>query len=323
MKKGKKLERLVRLVQEALKDIPDTKIYSNHKLVNESGNKREFDVVIQSCINGFPIQIVIECKDYKRKVSVDKIEAFQANCQRVAGISKKVFVSSKGFQKDAYDSAKYFDIELIIFKNIHKADIAKWFPFSQLTPIVKLLCPLTLYFYKPTEKFSEGLKETDLNLRFHFCNDKMSMLAIHFIWNHVVVPNQREIQAAMLLDFMKANCDPNYKTVIPFELTLDNIYVFGKDSNKQYLFKVGGKIIGTHQVTTLEMDAKQYQKTENTQPDARVASFQVKEQYIDVIIDKHQIMRAFHSQNDGTIYPLKIIGIYDIKKDKFSFTNQT
>jgi len=71
------------------------------------------------------------------------------------------------------------------------------------------------------------------------------------------------------------------------------------------------------------MDAKQYQKTENTQPDARVASFQVGEQYIDVIIDKHQIMRAFHSQNDGTIYPLKIIGTYDIKKDKFSFTNQT
>ena len=48
-KDGKALEKIVYLIQNALKDTAQTKIFINHKLVNDSGERREFDIII--CIS--------------------------------------------------------------------------------------------------------------------------------------------------------------------------------------------------------------------------------------------------------------------------------
>ena len=86
MNDGKKLEQLVRFVQETLKNVPDTEIFSNYKIENISGRKREIDVFIKSQINGMDIKIAIKCKDYKNAIPVEKIEAFNSKCQRINGI---------------------------------------------------------------------------------------------------------------------------------------------------------------------------------------------------------------------------------------------
>lgn len=78
---------------------------------------------IESTVNGYQIKIVIECKDWKSTIPVEKIEAFESKCKRIKGISKKVFVSQNGFQKDACDAAADFDIELFTANKLDRDSV--------------------------------------------------------------------------------------------------------------------------------------------------------------------------------------------------------
>ncbi|MHC0441023.1 restriction endonuclease [Flavobacterium sp. 3-210] len=115
---GKSLEKTIQLIQEAFKDYTNTKVYLSHKLICESGIEREFDVVIKSKINDFDICIAIECKDFGKKVSLEKIEAFKSKCSTVKEINKMVFVSTNGFQTGAITQAKNFGIELMTAEQV-------------------------------------------------------------------------------------------------------------------------------------------------------------------------------------------------------------
>ncbi|PZR14334.1 MAG: hypothetical protein DI539_18960, partial [Flavobacterium psychrophilum] len=115
---GKFLEKLVAIVEEVYRSNPETEILRNFKIANVDGAKREFDLIIRSNINGFPITIAIECKQYSKKVSVDKIEAFYGKCQGIPEINKKIFVSENGFQQGAIDTAKRYAIELYSFAEV-------------------------------------------------------------------------------------------------------------------------------------------------------------------------------------------------------------
>ena len=48
-------------------------IYSNYKLYNNNGINYEIDIFIVIKINDFEVNIAIEFKDFKSKVSEDKI----------------------------------------------------------------------------------------------------------------------------------------------------------------------------------------------------------------------------------------------------------
>lgn len=131
--KGKRLEYIIKIIQETLKDSPNTTIYQNYKIENIVGTKREFDVMIDSFINGFNIKIAIECKDFNRPISVEKIEAFETKCSMVPGIHKKIFISSNGFQKEAIKVAKAKGIELLIASKIDSNLILGWFSVSEIS----------------------------------------------------------------------------------------------------------------------------------------------------------------------------------------------
>ncbi|GAB3883461.1 restriction endonuclease [Spirosoma agri] len=120
---GRPFEKLVAIIQEAYKDLPQTKIYTNHKVRDRLGKKREFDVFINTNTNNFDFNVAIECKDYQKPVSVSVIEAFNSKCSTVNNINKKIIVSSKGFQFGAVDNAKLFDIELRTLSSINKENI--------------------------------------------------------------------------------------------------------------------------------------------------------------------------------------------------------
>lgn len=113
VQKGKKLEKIIELIQESLKNSPETKVLTNYKIENRRGKKREIDVLVISNINGYEIKIAFECKNYKHKVSAEKIEAFNSKCQLIPNINKKIFVSSSGYQSGAIESAEDFDIETL------------------------------------------------------------------------------------------------------------------------------------------------------------------------------------------------------------------
>jgi hypothetical protein len=129
---GKELERIVHLIEETLKDSPNTIIYKRYKIPNSGGRNREFDVFIESKLNGFNINIAIECKDFKKSIPAEKIEAFETKCNRVKSISKKVFISSNGFQPEAINVARDCGIELQIASKVSAASILDWFPITEL-----------------------------------------------------------------------------------------------------------------------------------------------------------------------------------------------
>ena len=129
---GKKLEKVIKLIEDTLKDSPNTTIHNNYKVKNTGGRYREFDVFIESKINGHEINIAIECKDHRSRIPAEKIEAFETKCQRTPGIHKKVFVSTKGFQAEAINVAKHFGIDLRIAQRIDVNQILGWFPVTKL-----------------------------------------------------------------------------------------------------------------------------------------------------------------------------------------------
>lgn len=122
LEKGKKLEKIIELVQRSLKNSSGTQVFTNFKIKNRRGKTREIDVLVVSTVNDFEIKIAIECKNYKRKVGAEKIEAFHSKCLLIPNINKKIFVSGSGYQSGAIESAEDFDIELL---NAHDVTSAK------------------------------------------------------------------------------------------------------------------------------------------------------------------------------------------------------
>ena len=112
LKSGRPFENMVALIQEAYKDLPHTKIFTNHLVKDRFGKNREFDVFIVNKVNGYDFRIAIECKDHSGPIPVEKIEAFNSKCSTVSNINKKVLISSNGFQSGAIENATHFDIEL-------------------------------------------------------------------------------------------------------------------------------------------------------------------------------------------------------------------
>jgi len=316
MNDGKKLEKLVRLVQETLKNLPNTEIYSNYKLENVSGRNREIDVFIKSQINGMDIKIAIECKDYKNAIPVEKIEAFNSKCQRITGISKKVFVSSNGYQADAFEAAKYFDIELFKLNEISKKQIEEWLPIKQLKANIKLQLPFKIQL-QGTEDEIKSIPNEELTV--HYYENRPSILITGFVWNAVVVPKQRIIQNYMLLDFMKGNCkkENDRYTRIPFVLDLKGVYILGKKDKKLNLNKIESEVVGWYDETPAHIiEAKTYEKVD-TNPDATVVSLDVgKEETAEIVMTQKDDFSIFFCLNDCDTFYLETLGSYDPKTDE-------
>ncbi len=135
MRDSEVFELITAIIQEAYKKDPNTKIHRNYKFKNSKGRNREFDVVIESKVNNFEVIIVIECKNYTRKISVDKIEAFEGKCKRLTQINKKIFVSKRGFQLDAINAAEEFGIELYTLEELTKEEVNKWLDKNMVKPL--------------------------------------------------------------------------------------------------------------------------------------------------------------------------------------------
>lgn len=135
MKKGKLFEKVIRIVQEALKNVDSTKIYQNLKLLDNCGVEREFDIFIKLYTPHAQFNIAIECKDYNRKIEIGKIDEFQSKCSDLPKIHRKIFVSREGFQSGAIAKAKHHDIELLLLKKVSKEIILNWLQISIPVPI--------------------------------------------------------------------------------------------------------------------------------------------------------------------------------------------
>ncbi|GAB5378814.1 MAG: hypothetical protein Alis3KO_02520 [Aliiglaciecola sp.] len=111
LSKWKRFEKIVAAVERA--HTAGAKIEWNEKI-----NGRQFDVTVRFKYGNHDYLTVIECKATKRKVSVEKVDAF-ATKSRDVNCSKAVIVSSNGFQNGCFDVANKHGIELLTLSEVN------------------------------------------------------------------------------------------------------------------------------------------------------------------------------------------------------------
>ncbi|RVU36189.1 restriction endonuclease [Hwanghaeella grinnelliae] len=106
----KDLEILVAKIQSEL--APGAEVLHNQQLPGRhSGRKRQIDVLVKDRIGQYEVEIVIDCKDYKRPVDVKGVEEFNGLVQDV-GAHKGVLVCPVGFSEAAKTRAEGLQISL-------------------------------------------------------------------------------------------------------------------------------------------------------------------------------------------------------------------
>lgn len=233
---GKKLERIVKLIQETFKDSSNTIIKSNFKIENISGRKREIDIYIESKINEFVIKIAIECKEYSSPVSVEKIEAFNSKCLRIPGINKKVFVSQSGYQVDAINAARDFGIEIYDVKSIDTEIVLSWLPIKQLGLRFEILD----YTLSVESLEFTGVSYVNEN-QIYF--SELDSKDINQFVTSVIIEKREEIWEINLYDFMRNHKEAlNKKIKSDFQIDLKGAYIINEKNQKVVITQIIGNI---------------------------------------------------------------------------------
>ena len=99
------LERAVAALCQAL--APDAKVTHDAKTFDvDIGSRRQRDVWIEALVGGhFPVKILVSCKRYARKVTVQQMDAFLGELGS-SGANMGVIYSASGFTKNALVKAK-------------------------------------------------------------------------------------------------------------------------------------------------------------------------------------------------------------------------
>ncbi|MCH3883402.1 restriction endonuclease [Tenacibaculum aquimarinum] len=315
---GKSLEKTIRLIQETLKDSENTKIFNNYKIENESGQKREIDILIVSSINDFDIKIAIECKDYNKKVPVKEIEAFESKCDRIKEINKKVFVSTNGYQADAINTAKYYGIELHTANKLKREDIQSWFPIKQMGLQIesKFIAP-TLYLDSTQEILETILKDFNGIVYRENINEpiKIETLLIEAIEN-----NKRVIMNLALIEWIKLEETKKDESFpIQFKLDFNDYYIKSTDIEKIKLFgltsSVYVKFVKRDAIVLSGRIVKGSKENDITKSITIDVGGNLKS---DIIIDKNEDLTFFATNEKGESEKLKTLFTYNPKTKKFN-----
>jgi len=124
----KKFERLVAAIHH-------TETQGATVVWNDSINGRQFDVTLRFKVGLHDYLTVIECKDYKTKVPVEKIDAFVTKARDV-NANKAVFVTSNGYQSGCFAVAARHGIKLLTLNEKVEFDISKIA--SELVPALNI-----------------------------------------------------------------------------------------------------------------------------------------------------------------------------------------
>ena len=104
-----------------------------NKIIEDAcGVNREFDVYWEYEFGDFVYKTVIECKDYKSKVSIDGIDALIGKATDIPDL-KLAFATKKGYQSGAERKAKNNGVDLLI---VREQDDSDW-QLEDGTPLVK------------------------------------------------------------------------------------------------------------------------------------------------------------------------------------------
>jgi len=96
-------------------------VEQNKKIVDSNGIKRQFDIYWEYESEGVTYKKIIECKDYKETISIEKIDALLGKLQDIPGVSG-IFATKTGYQSGAEIKARNHGIELLIVRKQNNSD---------------------------------------------------------------------------------------------------------------------------------------------------------------------------------------------------------
>lgn len=118
-RKAKVYERIVRsLLLSKLTDGPTANLssFQSKRYLGKSGQSHEIDVSFEVELAGVKLLVVVECKDYGRKVGVDDVMTFNYRIRDI-GAHKGLLVTTRGFQAGAVTIARAEGIGLLLAAN--------------------------------------------------------------------------------------------------------------------------------------------------------------------------------------------------------------
>lgn len=132
---GKEFEVLVHKILDVLtKGVPAATIIRDIK-INGPDGKRQVDILFSHEIAGLTFRTIVECKDYKAAISVEKVDALFSKLQDLKA-SKGILVSTSGFTQTAKQKAMRLGIDLLIANHEYNIDLRKFLAIP--VPICKI-----------------------------------------------------------------------------------------------------------------------------------------------------------------------------------------
>ncbi|HAS6962852.1 TPA: hypothetical protein I7303_24170 [Vibrio parahaemolyticus] len=139
----------------------------NVKLESIDGDLRQIDILITAKVAGMELKTIVECKDYKSKISVGKIDALHSVMMDVRA-NKAVMVSKSGFSSGAIKKAKRLGISLY---TAHEALSKDWEIDIEIPVIIEELIPVEIKpsmegFFRKGDSFHKDalFKVNDIDL---------------------------------------------------------------------------------------------------------------------------------------------------------------
>ena len=152
MSDGKDYEIFVQKLQQALLDSEqlttqkNIEVQRNKKITDNCGIDREFDLYWEYELAGVTYKTIIECKDYIRPVSVEKIDALIGKIRDIPDL-KPLFATKTGYQIGAEKKAKSNKIDLLIVREQRNDD---WEDrIREVNVQIRLIVPVRITGFKP------------------------------------------------------------------------------------------------------------------------------------------------------------------------------
>jgi hypothetical protein len=168
---GKDYERFVASIYEAIinaekiLDVQNIKIELNKKITDNFGIHREFDIYWKFKMFDIDYETIIECKDYKNKVSIDKIDGIIGKIKDMPTKLIAIFATTQGYQKGAKEKAQKNGIELLIIREQKESD---WYA-KDGTPYIKdvnirltIDSPARITYFDPIPDYEWVKDNTDI-----------------------------------------------------------------------------------------------------------------------------------------------------------------
>ena len=194
------VQNLVRALLQADKVLGQKNILVERRKIikDRNGIDREIDVYWEFELAGIVYKTAIECKDYKSRVSIEKIDALIGKIQDIPGM-RGVFATTKGYQKGAQSKAKQHNIELLVVREIKDTDFVD----KNGNPLIsKISINITALPSPSILNLKVGLDQQYIE-EHHITNYPKGKICFDARLTYIEQENTKETLAKILEDFFK------------------------------------------------------------------------------------------------------------------------